>query len=121
MSEQFVLIICGIFGVLFHCFLKLQGLLEDARVANVSFNWKRDYVYRDAPSIALSFLSVGIWFLIFGEVAAKYPQLVGFTRVSFVVMGSIGSYLIQLGLGKAKNTIRGIVDKKTDIADGKVR
>lgn len=120
MNEQFVLILCGTAGVLFHSVLKMKSLLEDARVGNVNFSWKKDYVIKDAPSIILSFLSVGIWFLIFGEVAAKYKQLEGFTRVSFVVMGSIGSYLIQLGLGRAKRTIRNVVDKKTDIADNKI-
>jgi hypothetical protein len=119
MNEQFILILCGLAGVLFHSFAKLQGLLKDARAGNVDFNWKKDYVIKDAPSIALSFLSVGIWFLIFGEITAKYPGLVGFTRTSFVVMGAIGSYAIQLGLGRAKTTIRNVVDKKTDIADNK--
>jgi hypothetical protein len=119
MNEHFILILCGVAGVLFHSCAKLQGLLKDARVANVDFSWKKDYVIKDALSIILSFLSVGIWFLIFGEVTAKYPGLVGFTRTSFVVMGAIGSYAIQLGLGRAKTTIRNVVDKKTDIADNK--
>ncbi len=119
MNEQIILILCGIAGVLFHSAAKLQGLLKDARVANVNFDWKKDYVIKDAPSIVMSFVSVFIWFLIFGEVTAKYPSLVGFTRTSFVIMGAIGSYVIQLGLGKAKNSIRNVVDKKTDIADKK--
>jgi hypothetical protein len=36
-------------------------------------------------------------------------------------MGGVGSYLIQMAFGTAKDRIRKIVDKKTDIADGKIK
>lgn len=118
-NENFYLILCGIAGVVFHCLLKLNNLRKDALVANVSFQWKRDYLRKDGISIIMAFLSVGIWYLVFGEVANKYPALVGFRRVSFIAMGAIGSYVIQLLLGKAQAQIRKVVDVKTDAADGK--
>jgi hypothetical protein len=117
-SENFVLIICGISGVIFHSLLKLNGLKKDATVGNIEFNWRKDYVKKDSVAIVMSFLSVGIWFLVFGEVSNKYPALDGFRRVSFVAMGAIGSYALQLLLGKAKSQIRHIVDKKTNELDG---
>jgi hypothetical protein len=120
MSNDLLLILCGIAGVVFHSLLKLKGLLEDARVANMNFDWKKDYVIKDAVSIIMAVLSVGVWYLVFEEVSNKYPGIVGFKRVSFFTMGALGSYVIQLALSKAKNMIRKTVDKKTDIADGKV-
>lgn len=113
------LIIAGTAGVLFHCLLKLNSLLQDARVGNVDFRPVKDYWKKDAVSIILSFLSVGIWYLVFGEVGKKYPNLEEFKITSFVLMGMMGSYVIQLVLSRAKKRIRNIVDTKTDIADGK--
>jgi hypothetical protein len=120
MQENIIVIICGIFGVLFQCLLKIRSLLKDAQVANVTWSWKKDYLYKDAPSIILAFLSVGIWFYIFGEVQNKYAAIADLKRVSFVLMGGVGSYLIQMAFGTAKERIRKIVDRKTDVADGKV-
>jgi hypothetical protein len=113
------LILAGLSGVLFHCLLKLNSLLQDARVANVDFRPVRDYWKKDVVSILISFLSVGIWYLVFGEVGNKYKGLQDFKITSFVVMGMIGSYIIQLIMSKAKKRIRTIVDEKTNIADNK--
>lgn len=117
MNELFIYALIGIAGVLFHSLIKLNGLLKDAQVGNVPFHPVQDYWVRDFVSIALSLLSVGVWLLLFGEVAEKYPAIKGFTRTSFFVMGAIGSWAIQLGLGRAKNFIRGVVDVKTNKAD----
>jgi len=119
MQEDFILILCGIAGVLFQCLLKLNGLLNDARTANINFSWKKDYVKRDFVSIMISFLSVAIWYLIFREVSAKSEAVANLKRVSFVTMGGIGSFVIQYFMGGAKNWVRQIIDHKTDLADGK--
>lgn len=111
------LIIAGLAGVLFHCLLKLNSLIQDARVANVDFRPVKDYWKRDVVSIMLSFLSVGIWYLVFGEVGNKYKGLQEFKITSFVVMGMIGSYVIQLVMSKAQKRIRTIVDEKTNELD----
>lgn len=118
MNENILLIICGLAGVLFHCLLKLQGLLTDARVANIKFNAIQDYWIRDAISISLSLLSVGIWYLVYKEVANKYEVVSGWTRISFVGMGLLGSYIIQLIASRAKKRIRQVVDAKTNAIDG---
>lgn len=118
-NDEFFYILSGIAGVVFHSLLKLNSLLTDARKANMNFNWYRDYVYKDFPSIMLSVLSVGIWYMVFHEVANKYNGVQEFARVSFVAMGGIGSYVIQLFLSRAKRQIRKVIDEKTNIADGK--
>lgn len=118
MTNDFILILCGLAGVLFHCLLKLQGLLTDARVANVEFKPIRDYWIRDAVGICLSLLSVGIWHLVFHEVQSKYAPITGWTKTSFVGMGLLGSYVIQLVSSSAKRRLRQIVDKKTNDLEG---
>jgi hypothetical protein len=120
MWQDILDILCGVLGVIAQSLILLRGLLRDAQIANIDFNWKKDYVRKDSPSILLAFVSVLIWFLIFGEVAHKYPNLEGFRRVSFVLMGGVGSWLVQAVFGTAKDRIRKIMDRKTDIADGKV-
>lgn len=110
-------IVAGVLGVLFHCLLKLRSLQQDSRVANIPFNGIRDYWKKDAVSISLSFLSVAIWWLVFGEVGKKYKGLQEFKITSFALMGMVGSYLIQLIMSRAKKKIRTIVDEKTNELD----
>lgn len=119
MNQTAILIFAGAMGVLAHSLLKLNSLIQDARAGNVPFRPVKDYWEKDVVSIVLSFLSVGIWFLIFGEVGKKYPSLQEFKVTSFVVMGAMGSYIIQLIMSRAKKRIRQVVDEKTDIADNK--
>lgn len=117
MNEPIVLVICGIAGVLFQCLFKLDSLAKLSRAGNVPFNWKKDYLQKDSVAIMLAFLSVVIWYLIFGEVSAKYSWIAGLKRVSFVLMGAIGSFVIQFALGKAKDAIIKVIDVKTNVAD----
>lgn len=111
-------ILTGIAGVLFHCLLKLNTLLKNARAANINFSALNDYWKRDVIGISLSFLSVGVWYLIFGEIGTKYPALIGFRITSFFVMGAMGSYVLQLLLNTAQKKINAVVDTKSNEADG---
>lgn len=113
-KEELILIACGLLGVLFHSVAKCNSLLKDAQVANINFNWRKDYLGKDYLGILLSILSVGIWYYIFGEVIASYPKLEAFARTSFVVMGVIGSYALQLLFSRSKKLIRQQIDTKTD-------
>jgi len=118
--NHITLILAGIAGVLFHCLVKLNSLRNDAIVGNIPFDWKKDYLRKDIVAIMISFCSVGIWFLIYREAAAKYTALDGWKVTSFVCAGGLGSYILQLAFGQAKKRIRKIVNEKTDIADGKI-
>jgi hypothetical protein len=111
-------IIIGLLGVLFHSLLKMSSLAKDSRLANIPFHPVQDYLIKDLFGILASFASVFIWYFLFDEVAAKYPAIEGFTKVSFFVMGAMGSYILQMVLSQAKKKIRNVVDQKTDKADG---
>ena len=119
MNQQLIFLLTGTAGFVFHSLIKMKGLQEDARVANMSFSPVKDYLIKDIYGILAAFLSPFVWLILFGEIAAKYPALKEFTLTSFFVMGALGSYVLQLILGQAKNQIRNVVDKKTDIADAK--
>jgi hypothetical protein len=121
MNESAILILLGVAGVLFHCMAKIKSLRDASVSANVKFNWIKDYVEKDTAAIIMSFLTVLIWFFTFGEVSAKYAIVVDFKRVSFVLAGIVGSYLVQLIsdllLNSAKKRIQKFVDIKTNISD----
>lgn len=119
MEFNLTFILAGFGGFLFYSLAKLNSLSKDAQVANMPFNWYDNYVKKDFFGILASFLSIFIWQLMFAEIAAKYPKIEAFAITSFVVMGAIGSWALQLLLGKAKKEIRRVVDYKTDKADGK--
>lgn len=116
-QDEFWLIFCGLCGVVLQSLLKLDSLLKIAIKANVDFDWWRDYVRRDRYAITASFLSVIIFYLIFGEVATKFEWLTTFPRFSFVTIGMTGSYALQKWLGKSKKWLSNIIDEKSDIAD----
>lgn len=112
--ENVILIVLGLSAVLFQCLVKLKGLLEDARAANINFNAKKDYWHRDAVAIIMAVIPVGIWYLIFGEVAAKSELVLNFKRLSFVLVGGIGSWALQYFFGTSKKVVRTMIDKKTN-------
>lgn len=118
-KAEFILIVCGALGVIFHSLVKLNRLYELANRAKVVFEWRRDYLKNDFVSILLSFLSVTIWFLLFGEVATRWQWLTTFPRFSFFCMGYFGSYWVQYGLGRTQKVIEKIIDDKTHLADEK--
>lgn len=116
-NNTLILITCGLFGVLLHCLFKAKDLIDYAKKANIKFNLG-DYFTKDWFAISLSLCSVAIWFLIFGEVSAKYPKIIDFIRCTFIGMGLLGSYIIQKFFSRGKSYISDIIDKKTNIADG---
>ena len=118
MNETAVLLLLSVLGMLGHSLFKMSSLKKDYLIANRPFNPLTDYIYKDYIGILLSLITSVAWFFLFGEVAAKYPALEGFTRVSFFAMGGMGSYAIQLFFSVSKKYIRKVVDYKTNKADG---
>jgi hypothetical protein len=116
--ENFIYILCGLLGVVFHCLAKAKSLIDYAKKANVAFGFK-DYLEKDFIAIAMSLCSVFLWFLIFPEVGKVRPNVLLFTRCSFGAMGLLGSWIVQTFISSAKSYIMNIVDKKTNIADNK--
>jgi len=117
MNQQALFLLTGLAGFLFHSLVKLKSLKDDWTAAADSssrpFNVWTDYVVKDIFGILAALFSPLIWLLLFGEIAAKYTALQEFSLTSFFVMGALGSYILQLILGRAKKGIRKVVDEKT--------
>ena len=114
--DTLIYFILGFFGVICHCLMKSDSLSKDAESANIDFSFIQ-YLKADWRGIALSFMSIFIWFLLFEETAKQYPKIEDWIRASFCGMGFFGSYIIQTFSSKAKKVIRNIIDEKTNIAD----
>jgi hypothetical protein len=50
---------------------------------------------------------------------AGTPYILGKIKLTFIMIGIGGSYLIMQIFGRSKKIIRKVVDEKTNIADGK--
>lgn len=114
--DTLIYFILGFFGVICHCLMKSDSLAKDAKSANIDFSFSQ-YLKADWRGIALSFISIFIWFLLFEETAKQYPRIEDWIRASFFGMGFFGSYIIQTINSKSKKVIRNIIDEKTNIAD----
>lgn len=119
MENILILFACGFLGVFIHCCVKANSLIIDAQKANINFTVK-DYLNKDSIGIAVSIAMVFLWYLIFGEVAAKYPKIIDFVRTTFGLMGFFGSYIAQKVFSRGKQYINNVIDKKTNIADSVV-
>lgn len=116
-QNNLILLLCGLLGVIVHCLFKAKDLIDYAFKANINYSIL-DYFKKDWFAVSMSLCSVAIWFLIFGEVGAKYPKIIDFIRCSFILMGWFGSYIAQKFFSRGKTYISDIIDKKTNIADG---
>lgn len=113
-TNQLILLLIGHLCIFIHCLFKLQGLLEDARAANINFNAYKDYWRRDFVPIMASVCVVWLWYLVYPELAQKYPAYSWGVRCSFIIFGFVGSYGLQYALGKSKKLIRTQIDHKTN-------
>lgn len=119
MKEEIIYILLSFFGVIAHSLVKAISLQKDYTVANKSFHVWTDYIKRDRLAISLSVVTCFAWYLLFGEAAEKVQYISSFPRLTFFVMGGMGSYVCQLVFSVSKKYIRSVVDRKTNIADGK--
>lgn len=110
-------IFIGFLSFLFVTLVRMNSLKKDAEAANLSFNYKR-YFDREVFGLAASVVSIILWAYLYPEVVLKYPAIEGWIRASFFAMGAMGSWVLQMLLGKTKVWIRNVVDVKTNIADG---
>lgn len=112
-------LLCGLLGLVFMTLAKMQGMKKDFQVANQPFVLKKFFqdefiaICMSITFILLMSITVSEWI----KVSAKVAEYV---MIIFALGGAIGSWAFLLFLGKSKKYIRGIVDRKTDIADGKI-
>ncbi len=117
MNETFVHIGVGLICVVAHSLMKFNALNNKAVSANATFSFK-DYLALDKVPIMLSFLSIILLWLVFDEISGKYEIVGKYPSLAFGGMGFTGSYIIQYIGSVAEKKITGIIDTKTNKADG---
>lgn len=118
MQDNHFYILCGMCGVIVHTLMKFQSLAKDAEKANIKLSFKQ-FVVNDWAGMLLAIVPVFVWLMTFAEAANKYPALRDYIRISFFLVGMVGSYALQQISSKSKEWIREVIDRKTNIADKK--
>lgn len=112
--------VIGLLGIAFHVFvIKLPSVKERSRVANKSFSVK-EYFKDDWIALASSLVTLCALILAMDEILRYKPAIIDYVKALFFFVGYTGSSILQAALSQADKKINSLVDRKTDVADGKV-
>lgn len=110
-------LIAGILAMAFTHLGLIAEFKKKFKVANETFVLKRYFedewtqILRTLIVLCLTAMTVSIW--------TKAKQVLNeYQIVVFIAMGSFGTLILSYALGKTQKYIMGIIDKKTNIADG---
>ena len=109
--ENGILFLCGVLGVVGHSLFKLDSLKKESKSVSMQFTFK-NYIEEDFYSICFSFVSIVIYLLVFDQTTTQYPRIIGYSRISFVGCGWMGSYIIQYFFSSAQKRIKSIINEK---------
>jgi len=104
-------------GLLFAVLHKMKSTKKDFEVANQEFLYMKFFkaewiaIAMSITVIILMAITVDEWLNV-----SKYAQM--YVRIIFALGGAIGSWAFLQLMGGSKRFIRGVIDKKTNIADG---
>lgn len=110
-------IIAGLLAMAFTHLGLIYDLKKKFKLANEVFVMKKYFydewiqIVRTLVAIALTAMTVNIW------TEAK-QWLNDYQIIVFIGMGSFGPIVLSYMIGKTKKRIEGIIDEKTNIADG---
>ena len=110
-------ILAALLGLLFVTLNKMQSCKKDFKVANEQFVLKK-FLNDELIAILMSLTFIILMAITVKEWINVKPIVEDYVTVIFALGGAIGSYAFLVFLGGSKKYIRGIVDKKTNIADG---
>ena len=109
-------LLIGLLGNLFVLLNDMRTVQNLANKANVAFVYRK-YFEKEILAILIGIIPIFIYALTFKEITGKYGELGGLERVSFAVVGGIGSWLLQLAFGGSKKWIMSKIDSKTNELD----
>jgi hypothetical protein len=112
-----IYLLCGLLGLAFVTLAKMSSVKKDFKVANQPFVLKR-FFEEESIGIAMSVVFLIIMALTLSEWLDIKPIFSNYVKLLFTMGGAIGSWAFMLFLGKSKRYIRGVIDEKTNIADG---
>ena len=106
----------GLIGVAMLILINWDGHKKTAKAANETLTLNK-FLEQDFVAVSISFLSVGLLYLCFDEIALYIPILTKVPIISFFVMGLFGSGAIMYGFGRTSKIIRNQIDRKTNELD----
>ena len=110
----------ALLGLLFVTLNKMQSCKKDFKVANQEFVASK-FFKDELIGILMSLTFIVLMAITVKEWIHVDARVENYVTVIFALGGAIGSYAFLVFLGGSKRYIRQIVDKKTDIADGKIK
>ena len=110
----------ALLGLLFVTLNKMQSCRKDFKVANQEFVASK-FFKDELIGILMSLTFIVLMAITVKEWIHVDTRVENYVTVIFALGGAIGSYAFLVFLGGSKRYIRQIVDKKTDIADGKIK
>jgi hypothetical protein len=118
MGEFTSYFVAGALGILLQVFaVKIPSLRAKFKAGNKLFNFK-NYLEDDWYTILASIVTVGILIICLDELLGLRPELEKYIKWLFVFVGFTGSSVMQAILSVTNKKIMGIIDVKTNIADG---
>lgn len=111
--------IACLIGNIIHLAILLNSREKDSKAANIDFSFK-GFLKTEKYALFLDFVaSMGLVYA--ADEIVDSPWIMGKIKLGFILIGVGGSYVVMQLFGKSKKIIRNVVDKKTDIADGKIK
>lgn len=111
-------LIAGLLGVAFQIVVKLIALKKRSKAANHDFNIIQ-YFKDDWLVYVSALLTVFIATYLLDELTRLHPEIVNYVKFFFVFVGYTGSSILHVLLGSTEKKILNVIDRKTNIADGK--
>jgi hypothetical protein len=106
----------AIVGMALHTALKLKGLQDKARLANVEFKVVQ-YFKNDWLSITASVLTVVLCLFLTENILAWKPQAASYLKIGYAFVGYTGSDIASRLFGVVNRKINTAIDYKTTVAD----
>jgi len=118
LSIYFQCFLVALIGWAIHTALKMRALQTKARVANAAWS-PVDYFKEDYLSVIVSILTILLFLFLIKELIAWHEKLESFILSCSAFIGYASSDIASRLFSVANDRLNKIIDKKTDIADGK--
>lgn len=111
-----VCFVVALVGMALQTALKMKGLQDKARMANVEFK-ARSYFVQDWLSIVASFLTIILFLLFIDNILKWKPAVIDFVKIGMAFVGYTGSDIASRIFGVVNKKINTAIDYKTSVAD----
>lgn len=109
-------LLAAILGLIFVILHKMNSVKKDFYVANQPFVLSK-FFQKELIAIIMSVVVIVLMAITVEEWMYVNPTVENYVTIIFALGGAIGSWAFLLFLGGSKKFIRGVIDKKTNIAD----